>query len=141
MTTIEGVRSTLNPSLKIEGLLRTMFDGRNNLANDVSAQLDEHFGSLVYRAFIPRNVRLAEAPSYGLPVMYYDKGSRGAKAYQALAQEVLARKLQASSEPEPPVIVLKKDFLIENKPEETVASGAAPQVADDCVLIFQLKTE
>lgn len=139
MTTIEGVRSTLNPSLKIEGLLRTMFDGRNNLANDVSAQLDEHFGSLVYHAFIPRNVRLAEAPSYGLPVMYYDKGSRGAKAYLALAQEVLAQKLQRSSKPEPPAIVLKEDLPIENPSEETVAAGAAPQVADDGVLIFQLK--
>lgn len=139
MTTIEGVRSTLNPSLKIEGLLRTMFDGRNNLANDVSAQLDEHFGRLVYRVFIPRNVRLAEAPSYGLPVMYYDKGSRGAKAYLALAQEMLAQESQPSSEPKPPPMVLTKSLPAESLPTETAASGAALQVADDGVLVFQLK--
>jgi len=139
MTTIEGVRNTLNPSLKIEGLLRTMFDGRNNLANDVSAQLDEHFGRLVYRAFIPRNVRLAEAPSYGLPVMYYDKGSRGAKAYLALAQEILTQESQPLSEPKPPPMVLKENLPAENPPEKTASPSAALQVADDGVLVFQLK--
>ncbi len=89
--TIERVRMTANPELKIEGLLRTMFDPRNNLANDVSAQLTSHFGDSVYRTIIPRNVTLAEAPSHGLPVLLYDKRSRGALAYLALAGEMLRR--------------------------------------------------
>ena len=89
--TIEQIRTSINPDLEIEGLLRTMFDPRNNLANEVSAQLLEHFGDKVYRTMVPRNVRLAEAPSYGLPVIGYDPASSGAKAYLALAGEVLRR--------------------------------------------------
>ena len=89
--TIERIRLSANPDLKIEGLLRTMFDPRNNLANDVSAQLTSHFGDSVYRTIIPRNVTLAEAPSHGLPVLLYDKRSRGALAYLALAGEMLRR--------------------------------------------------
>lgn len=89
--TIERIRMSANPELKIEGLLRTMFDPRNNLANDVSAQLISHFGESVYRTIIPRNVTLAEAPSHGLPVLLYDKRSRGALAYLALAGEMLRR--------------------------------------------------
>lgn len=89
--TIEKIRKYLNPNLKVEGLLRTMYDPRNNLAIQVSAQLLEHFGEKVYRTIIPRNVRLAEAPSYGLPVLKYDKSSRGAMAYLALAGEMLRR--------------------------------------------------
>jgi len=91
LDTIEHVRASINPELEIEGLLRTMFDARNNLSNDVSAQLQEHFGDRVYRTIIPRNVRLAEAPSHGLPVLRYDKSSRGATAYLALAGEFLRR--------------------------------------------------
>ncbi|MGB7933877.1 MAG: AAA family ATPase [Gammaproteobacteria bacterium] len=91
LETIEQVRVSVNPELEIEGLLRTMFDARNNLANDVSAQLQEHFGDKVYRTIIPRNVRLAEAPSHGLPVLRYDSNSRGAAAYLALAGEYLHR--------------------------------------------------
>jgi chromosome partitioning protein len=91
LDTIESVRASINPELEIEGLLRTMYDARNNLSNDVSAQLQEHFGDRVYRTIIPRNVRLAEAPSHGLPVLRYDKGSRGATAYLALAGEYLRR--------------------------------------------------
>ena len=91
LDTIEQVRVSINPELEIEGLLRTMFDARNNLSNDVSAQLQQHFGDRVYRTIIPRNVRLAEAPSHGLPVLRYDKGSRGATAYLALAGEYLRR--------------------------------------------------
>jgi chromosome partitioning protein len=91
LETIEGIRAGLNPWLKIEGLLRTMYDPRNNLATDVSDQLREHFGDLLYRTAIPRNIRLAEAPSHGLPVLLYDKTSRGAQAYLALAGEVLRR--------------------------------------------------
>ena len=91
LETVEQVRIAVNPELDIEGLLRTMYDARNNLSNDVSAQLQEHFGDKVYRTIIPRNVRLAEAPSHGLPVLRYDKGSRGAAAYLALAGEYLRR--------------------------------------------------
>ena len=91
MDTINQVRSTVNPNLKIEGLLRTMFDPRNTLSNDVSAQLIEHFGDRVYRTIVPRNVRLAEAPSHGLPALLYEKTSRGALAYLALAGEMLRK--------------------------------------------------
>ena len=89
--TIRRIRETLNPKLRIEGLLRTMFDTRNSLANEVSAQLREYFGDKVYRTIIPRNVRLAEAPSYGKPALEYDRNSKGAQAYLALAGEILRR--------------------------------------------------
>jgi chromosome partitioning protein len=91
LETVEQVRVSVNPELEIEGLLRTMYDARNNLANDVSAQLQQHFGDKVYRTIIPRNVRLAEAPSHGLPVLRYDHNSRGAAAYLAMAGEYLRR--------------------------------------------------
>ena len=93
--TIEQLASVVNPELTIEGILRTMYDPRNRLANDVSEQLKTHFGNKVYRTVIPRNVRLAEAPSFGSPVMYYDKSSTGAKAYLALAGEVIRRAEEA----------------------------------------------
>jgi chromosome partitioning protein len=89
VNTIRKVRASLNPVLEIEGLLRTMFDPRNTLAQQVSDQLQEHFGNKVYRTVIPRNVRLAEAPSYGVPVLYHDKLSKGTQAYLALASELL----------------------------------------------------
>jgi len=89
--TIEKIQSNLNPELEIEGILRTMYDPRNSLTNDVSSQLTKHFGDKVYSTVIPRNVRLAEAPSYGLPALVYDKNSRGAMAYLALAGEVNRR--------------------------------------------------
>ena len=89
--TIERIRQTANPALRIAGLLRTMFDARNNLANDVSHQLLTHFGDQVFETIIPRNVRLAEAPSHGLPVLLYDKASRGALAYLSLASEILRK--------------------------------------------------
>ncbi|MCG3722385.1 ParA family protein [Vibrio cincinnatiensis] len=91
MDTISKLAAVVNDNLKIEGLLRTMYDPRNRLANEVSDQLKKHFGNKVYRTVIPRNVRLAEAPSYGKPAMYYDKYSAGAKAYLALAGEMLRR--------------------------------------------------
>ncbi|AEH31814.1 ParA family protein [Vibrio anguillarum] len=91
MDTISKLAAVVNENLKIEGLLRTMYDPRNRLANEVSDQLKKHFGNKVYRTVIPRNVRLAEAPSYGKPAMYYDKYSAGAKAYLALAGEMLRR--------------------------------------------------
>ena len=89
--TIKKVRANLNPQLQIEGLLRTMFDPRNTLAQQVSAQLQQHFGDKLYRTVIPRNVRLAEAPSHGVPAMGLDKGSKGTQAYLALAGEMLNR--------------------------------------------------
>ncbi|MCZ6578174.1 MAG: ParA family protein [Gammaproteobacteria bacterium] len=91
LDTIEQIRISINPDLKLEGLLRTMYDPRNNLSNDVSAELIEHFGAQVYRTIIPRNVRLAEAPSYGQPILQYERNSRGSMAYIALAGEVLRR--------------------------------------------------
>jgi chromosome partitioning protein len=91
MDTISKLAAVVNENLKIEGLLRTMYDPRNRLSNEVSDQLKKHFGSKVYRTLIPRNVRLAEAPSHGKPAMYYDKYSAGAKAYLALAGEMLRR--------------------------------------------------
>jgi chromosome partitioning protein len=89
--TVKRVRAHLNPSLEIEGLLRTMFDPRNTLAQQVSAQLVDHFGDKVYRTVIPRNVRLAEAPSHGVPALKFDSTSKGAQAYLALAGEMLSR--------------------------------------------------
>ena len=87
LNTVKFIKHSLNPELVIEGILRTMYDPRNSLTNDVSHQLINHFGDLVYRTVIPRNVRLAEAPSHGLPALLYDKHSRGAVAYLALASE------------------------------------------------------
>lgn len=90
VNTIKRVRTSFNPLIKIEGLLRTMFDPRNLLAQQVSDQLKQHFGNKVYQTIIPRNIRLAEAPGFGLPVLYHDRQSRGAQAYLELANEVLA---------------------------------------------------
>jgi chromosome partitioning protein len=87
--TIKRVRSHINPRLEIAGLLRTMFDPRNTLAHQVSQQLEQHFGDKVYRTLVPRNVRLAEAPSYGAPAVVWDKASKGAQAYVALTEEIL----------------------------------------------------
>jgi chromosome partitioning protein len=91
LNTIDQVRSSVNPGLEIEGILRTMYDGRNNLATAVSDQLIENFGDRVYRTLVPRNIRVAEAPSYGLPVLMYDPRSKGAIAHLALAGEMLRR--------------------------------------------------
>ena len=91
LDTVKAVRHRLNPNLEIEGLLRTMYDVRNNLGNEVSAQLTAHFGDKVLRSIIPRNVRLAEAPSHGQPIHLYDRSSRGAIAYIGLAGEMIRR--------------------------------------------------
>jgi chromosome partitioning protein len=91
LSTIEQIGAAVNPALEIEGVLRTMFDPRNNLANEVSAQLLMHFPDKVFRTIIPRNIRLAEAPSFGKPVLFHDKESRGALAYLALAGEMIRR--------------------------------------------------
>ena len=91
LDTIDKIRRILNRDLQVDGLLRTMYDPRNNLSGQVSQQLMKHFGNKVYSTVIPRNVRLAEAPSHGLPALLYDKNSSGALAYLALAGEVLRR--------------------------------------------------
>lgn len=89
MNTFELIRRSLNPSLQVEGVLLTMFDGRNNLNNQVQAEIRSHFGDRVFQSTIPRNITLAEAPSHGKPAVFYDAVSKGAQAYLALAKEVL----------------------------------------------------
>lgn len=95
MATLKNIREKLNPELHLEGLLRTMVDNRSRLGKDVSDQLLEYFGDKVFRTTIPRNIRLAEAPSHGVPVINYDKGSRGAMAYIALAGEMIRKEKTA----------------------------------------------
>ncbi len=95
--TIEGIKKNLNPNLSIEGILRTMYDPRNSLTKEVSAQLNLHFPGQVYNTVIPRNIRLAEAPSHGLPIIHYDKKSRGALAYLTLAAELMRKNEKNSS--------------------------------------------
>jgi chromosome partitioning protein len=95
VSTIEQIRDAANPGLQIEGILRTMYDPRNNLASEVAAQLIAHFDDKVFRTIVPRNVRLAEAPSFGRPALLHDKDSRGALAYLALAGEMLRREEEA----------------------------------------------
>jgi chromosome partitioning protein len=127
LETVEQIREAVNPGLEIEGLLRTMFDARNNLANQVSEQLLEHFGDKVYRTIIPRNIRLAEAPSYGTPVLKYDQTSRGAIAYLALAGELVRREQERQAEPgqdadtghEPP------------RPDAAAAEHAEPRLSEN----------
>ncbi|NVK40822.1 MAG: ParA family protein [Oceanospirillaceae bacterium] len=97
--TINKINQRLNPELQIEGILRTMFDPRMSLTRDVSSHLVEYFGDKVYRTVIPRNVRLAEAPSHGLPALLYDKSSRGALAYLALAGELIRKSADAGKHP------------------------------------------
>ncbi len=101
LQTIKQVQASVNQGLIIEGILRTMFDGRNKLGHEVSNQLIEHFESRVYRTIIPRNVRLAEAPSFGQPIVYYDKSSRGSIAYLALAGEIIRREMGVSANARP----------------------------------------
>jgi chromosome partitioning protein len=113
--TVEQIRVAVNPPLEIEGILRTMFDPRNNLANEVSAQLLMHFGDKVFRTVIPRNIRLAEAPSFGRPVLFHDKESRGALAYLALAGEMIRREEEGLQPPRAPAA-----------PADDVAAGGGP---------------
>jgi len=94
--TIKRVRANLNPTLEIAGLLRTMYDPRNTLSLQVSRELEAHFGDKVFRTLVPRNVRLAEAPSYGVPAVIWDPSSKGAQAYAALAAEMLEREVAYS---------------------------------------------
>ena len=91
MSTLKNIQDTVNPELHLEGILRTMYDDRNRLTKDVSEQLIRYFGDKVFRTCVPRNIRLAEAPSHGVPVLVYDKSSRGALAYIALAGEMIRK--------------------------------------------------
>ena len=99
LSTVEQVKNSVNPRLHIEGVLRTMYDPRNRLCSDVSKQLLEHFNNKVYRTVVPRNVRLAEAPSHGMSALQYDKSSPGAAAYMVLASEVIGRQTVVSEIP------------------------------------------
>lgn len=96
VNTIEQVKSTVNPRLVLEGVLRTMYDARNRLCSEVSKQLLEHFPSKIYKTVVPRNVRLAEAPSHGMPALHYDKTSPGAAAYMVLASELMSKQTVAA---------------------------------------------
>jgi len=98
LSTIERLRHTANPELQLEGLLRTMYDGRNRLTQEISEQLFRVLGEKLFQTVIPRNVRLAEAPSHGMPVLVYDKRSQGAAAHLALAGEMLRRHAHAAEE-------------------------------------------
>lgn len=97
---IEQIKANVNPELELDGILRTMYDPRISLTAEVSSQLNEHFGDKVYRCVIPRNIKLAEAPSYGMPVLHYDRQSKGAIAYLALAGEMLRRHGATTNVPE-----------------------------------------
>ena len=99
ISTIDRVKAALNPALEIEGVLLTMYDDRTNLGQQVSANIREFFGDKVYKTVVPRNIRLGEAPSHGLPVILYDARSRGAEAYVAFAHEFLARHRPAAVSP------------------------------------------
>ena len=98
--TINQIKQVLNPGLRIEGILRTMYDPRNSLTNDVSSQLTDYFGERLYRTCVPRNVRLAEAPSFGQPALAYDRQSKGAIAYLAVAGEIIRRNEAAAKQAE-----------------------------------------
>ncbi|CAN5283048.1 hypothetical protein BH24PSE2_BH24PSE2_23950 [soil metagenome] len=128
-TTMDKIRDTVNPRLEIEGLLRTMYDPRNNLSNEVSAQLILHFRDKVFRTVIPRNVRLAEAPSFGVPALLHDRHSRGALAYLALANELIERRGGGVRESDPtaagePV----REAVAAPEPGAGTAADAEPEV-------------
>jgi chromosome partitioning protein len=100
LSSIDQIKEVVNPQLEVEGILRTMYDPRISLTTEVSNQLAQHFGEKLYRTVIPRNIKLAEAPSYGMPVLHYDRQSKGALAYLALAGEMLRRHGATSNVPE-----------------------------------------
>ena len=128
LATVDQIREAANPGLTVEGVLRTMYDPRNNLATEVSGQLITHFGDKLFRTVIPRNVRLAEAPSFGKPALFHDKESRGALAYLALAGEMIRREEEAQSEPRQPPVGLTRSAAGGNGTEDAQApAGPAPE--------------
>ena len=132
LDTVEQIRVAANPQLSIEGVLRTMFDPRNNLANEVSMQLTTHFGDKVFRTVIPRNIRLAEAPSFGKPALFHDRESRGALAYLALAGEMIRREDEAFAARAREALAKDREFaaaLAEDGPPLAVAVPDAQPAA------------
>jgi chromosome partitioning protein len=134
LATVEQIREAANPGLAIEGVLRTLFDPRNNLANEVSSQLIGHFGDKVFRTVIPRNVRLAEAPSFGKPALFHDKESRGALAYLALAGEMIRREEETNSETRPAARSNAAGNGGGARAEPAAASGLEPEAAPDAAV-------
>ena len=130
LDTIDGVREAVNPDIVIEGLLRTMYDGRNKLGVEVSAQLLEHFGDQVFSTVVPRNVRLAEAPSHGVSIMQYDKTSRGALAYFALAGEIVRKRKRDSEKSSQETSDTARDEGSVEDPDQTEASGQTDNAHD-----------
>ena len=122
LDTIERIRGALNPALEVEGVLLTMFDDRTNLSQQVTAELKRFFGDKVFTTTIPRNVRLAEAPSHGKPVLLYDPKSRGAESYVQLAKEVIAKRM--------PGFVAFPEPAKEEVAAEQVAAGAENQAVN-----------
>lgn len=153
--TVDQLAQAVNPSLRIEGILRTMFDNRNRLSSDVSEELKRNFGELVYKTIIPRNVRLAEAPSFGKPAMYYDKSSVGAKAYLALAGEIVEKDLkeakrlkaaQAKAAREAKAAALKAQIEQETKMamvdgDPYAAANSTPQNMEDSATAIKSSAE
>jgi len=127
LATIDQIRDAANPGLTVEGVLRTMYDPRNNLATEVSSQLITHFGDKVFRTVIPRNVRLAEAPSFGKPALFHDKESRGALAYLALAGEMIRREEEALSEARSPPAVITHTAAGNGTEETDEPPGGKPE--------------
>jgi len=133
LDTVEQIRVAANPQLSIEGVLRTMFDPRNNLANEVSMQLTTHFGDKVFRTVIPRNIRLAEAPSFGKPALFHDRESRGALAYLALAGEMIRREDEAFAARAREALAKDREFAAalaeDGPPVAGVPAASAPAAA------------
>jgi len=125
LETVDGVRDSVNPGIEVEGLLRTMYDGRSRLGTEVSEALVENFGEQVFETIVPRNIRLAEAPSHGVSIVQYDRASRGALAYVALAGEIIRRRTQASlSSPATPAATVAADAATDTT-TDTAALPAA----------------
>jgi chromosome partitioning protein len=135
LSTVEQIREAANPQLSVEGVLRTMFDPRNNLANEVSAQLITHFGDKVFRTVIPRNIRLAEAPSFGKPALFHDRESRGALAYLALVGEMIRREeeeqegVSSPATDEAGTVAQADDGSSAHEETDSVASGVPDSAA------------
>jgi chromosome partitioning protein len=133
LSTIEQIAAAVNPQLEIEGVLRTMFDPRNNLANEVSAQLLMHFPEKVFRTIIPRNIRLAEAPSFGKPVLFHDKDSRGALAYLALAGEMIRREEEEQATAAQPTQPVRESAASNGEPPGAEEAVPSPTASRDSV--------
>jgi chromosome partitioning protein len=143
LSTVEQLCESINPNLHLEGILRTLYDGRNRLTQDVSEQLTRHFGEQVYNTVIPRNVRLAEAPSHGMPALLYDKSSQGAKAYLMLAGELLQReaaRLEEASDVTEEVVEAVSEEVSETETDtvtadviEETAEKATEEVAEEII--------